>query len=76
MPATVTPQIDIRKVRKHVCADALHDTVRTSFREIPDGRQPGSPITLPDAMMSASALVLAQRSCPAWPSTCAAWRET
>jgi hypothetical protein len=45
-----------KKHRKHLSADALDALVRGSFAQVPDRRRPGSPIPLPDALMSAFAM--------------------
>ena len=45
-----------RKVRKQLLADALCALVDESFAKIPGHRQPGSPIALPDALLSAFAM--------------------
>jgi len=45
-----------KKARKHLSADALYALVRDGFARIPDPRRPGSPIPLPDALMSAFAM--------------------
>ena len=49
-PRLVTP------VRKRLSADALYSMVRARCDDIPDHRQPNSPISLPDALMSAVAM--------------------
>ena len=45
-----------KKHRKRLSADALDALVRGSFAQVPDRRRPGSPIPLPDALMSAFAM--------------------
>ena len=45
-----------RKVRKQLSADALYALLREGFTRIPDHRQPGTPISLPDTLMSAFAM--------------------
>jgi hypothetical protein len=42
--------------RKHLSADGLHPLIRASFERLADGRQPGAPISLPDALLSAFAM--------------------
>lgn len=42
--------------RKHLSADALHALILARFSQLPDGRQDKSPISLPDALMSAFAM--------------------
>ena len=49
-PRLVTP------VRKRLSADALYSMLRAGCDDIPDHRQPGSTISLPDALMSAFAM--------------------
>ena len=49
-PRLVTP------VRKRLSADALYSMLRARCDDIPDHRQPKSPISLPDALMSAVAM--------------------
>lgn len=44
------------KVRKHLCADALFDLVRTTFAAIKDHRKGDPDISLTDALMSAFAM--------------------
>lgn len=46
----------VPKARKHLCADALLNTVRTTFADIADHRQGDPDITLTDALMSAFAM--------------------
>ena len=43
-------------VRKRLSADALYSMLRARCDDIPDHRQPKSPISLPDAVMSAVAM--------------------
>jgi hypothetical protein len=50
------PPPGARKVRKQLSADALYTLLREGFTRIPDHRQPGAPISLPDALMSALAM--------------------
>ena len=45
-----------RKGRKHLSADGMYALVGQSFAEIPDHRRPNSPISLPDALLSAFAM--------------------
>src|SRR6266705_899881 len=45
------------KQRKHLCADALFRLVQNSFANIPDHRCDDAGISLPDALMSAFAMV-------------------
>lgn len=47
---------NVRKVRKHLSADALYALLRDRFARVPDPRRANSPIPLADAMMSAFAL--------------------
>ena len=44
------------KARKHLSADALFRLVHTGFDHIPDYRPAGVDISLPDVLMSASAI--------------------
>jgi hypothetical protein len=46
----------VPKLRKHLSADALFDSVRTVFAHIADHRQGDSDISLTDALMSAFAI--------------------
>jgi len=50
------PPPGARKVRKQLSADALYALVGESFAKIPDHRQPGAPIDLRDALLSAFAM--------------------
>jgi len=52
------PPRQISAVRKRLSADGLYGLVRTGFGRIGDPRQPGSPISLADALMSAYAMFL------------------
>ena len=54
MPATISPLPT--KGRKHLSADPLYELLRGSFEHVPDPRPDGSPISLPDALMSGLAL--------------------
>jgi hypothetical protein len=49
-------QIDVGVLRRHLCADALHEAVRTGFLEVSDQRSDSSSIPLVDALMSAFAM--------------------
>ena len=40
-----------KKARKHLSADALYALIGGSFAQVPDPRRPGSPISLPDALI-------------------------
>ncbi len=46
----------VPKVRKHLCADALFDLVRSAFADIADHRKGDPDISLTDALMSAFAM--------------------
>lgn len=52
----VPPPRSVHKVRRRLCADALHVLLRAAFGEIPDHRQNGTAISLVDALMSAFAM--------------------
>jgi hypothetical protein len=52
----VTCRRQPRKGRKHLSADPLYELLHGSFERVPDPRRDGSPISLPDAMMSGLAL--------------------
>jgi hypothetical protein len=45
-----------KKGRKHLSADPLYELLHGSFERVPDPRRDGSPISLPDALMSGLAL--------------------
>src|SRR5487761_1557785 len=45
-----------KKGRKYLSADPLYKLLRESFERVPDPRREGSPISLPDALMSGLAL--------------------
>ena len=49
------PPPSVRKVRKHLSADALYALVREGFARIADHREPRATIPLADALMSAFA---------------------
>ena len=49
------PPPSVRKVRKHLSADALYALVREGFAQIADHREPRATIPLADALMSAFA---------------------
>jgi hypothetical protein len=51
----LVPPRHIVNVRKHLSADGLYALLRAAFREIPDHRREGSPISLVDTLMSAFA---------------------
>jgi hypothetical protein len=44
------------RIRKHLSADALYALLRSGFERIPEHRARNSPISLPDALMSAFAM--------------------
>ena len=46
----------VPKMRKHLCADALFDSIRTVFADIADHRKGDTDISLTDALMSAFAM--------------------
>jgi hypothetical protein len=46
----------VPKARKHLCADALFDSVRATFADIADHRKGDTDISLTDALMSAFAM--------------------
>lgn len=52
----LAPPPGARKVRKQLSADALYALLGQSFARIPDHRQPQSPISLRDALLSAFAM--------------------
>ncbi|MGH9446341.1 MAG: transposase [Terriglobia bacterium] len=54
MPASTLPLP--KKGRKHLSADPLYELLRASFERVPDTRREGSPISLPDALMSGLAV--------------------
>lgn len=54
MPATILRLP--KKGRKHLSADPLYKLLHESFERVPDPRGEGSPIRLPDALMSGLAL--------------------
>ena len=51
-----TPPRRVSSVRKHLSADGLYALLRAGCANISDPRQSGSPISLPDALMSAFAM--------------------
>jgi len=51
-----SPEQRVPRVRKHLSADALYALLRSGFEEIPDHRARQTPISLPDALMSAFAM--------------------
>jgi len=55
MPATVV-RPPKKNGRKHLSADPLYELLHQSFERVPDPRRDGSPISLPDALMSGLAL--------------------